>query len=124
MLLTSKLNEHLTVGLADEHSCDSDSRSGAIISHDHIRDIFNTGINYDEKTGASALRIAHLVDKSALTALSYDDLRREGLLVLRGDVLLNLLKLGRVTLFAHLRVVFIVVDSTDLRQKWLRNELL
>ena len=124
MLLTGKLNEHLTVSLADKHSWDPDSCSRAIVTHDHIRDIFNTGINYDEKTGAGALRIAHLVDKSAFTALSYDDLRRESFLVLRSDVLLNLLKLGRITLFAHLRVVFIVVDSTDLRQKWLRNELL
>ena len=102
LLLTSKLNEHLTVSLTDEHGRDPDSSSCAIVAHDHIGDILNTRVNDDKEAGSGALRIAHLVNKSALTAFSNDDLSREGLLILGRDVLLNLLKLCRIALIAHL----------------------
>ena len=123
ILLLSKLNEHVAVGLPNEHRRDPDACTGAIIAHDDIGDIFDPTVNNNEQAGAGTLRIAHLVHEGAPATLRHDYLRGEGLECVEGDGLLELLDLLRVTLLAHVLVLVVKVNRTNLGKKTYKDLL-
>ena len=113
-LFLCKLNKHLSIGFTNEHGRDTDSCAGAIVAHDHVGDVLDLRVDDDEQAGAGPLCITHLVDEGAASTLRDEYLRREGLRLVTGLVLIQLLHVLRSTLRAHVRVVSVVVDCANL----------
>ena len=88
--LLSKLNEDFSIGLSNQHGRDTDASPRSIVTHNNLRDIFHTGVDYDKQACSSTLSVPHLVNKGAFSPTSDYNLGWERLLAALSYTLLNI----------------------------------